>query len=360
MRTFLLIITIFLLTACSQNQLDDALLDETPITVNPMVNFNSFMDELPESEKICLYENFSDEKAAIDYYSDISLPNNEISDCLSQNTNFRIIQGVFLNKNIDLSQDELSCIKSNNLNEKFDYLGKSFGSPIFTYSLGTLFCLNDISRTNYDDSKNGDLFDGVIENKPLSSILPKNINALECFAGGKSKDNKSLERTKEALGFIYSSGGLFPIQIFSDLSSLAECIEIPKQLLEIGLNETSAECLSSKLGNIFSDPLNPSLNDLPNVIVELDRCNIDAEALLRYFEFDLPESEGIIQEQNIPEEALADERFICFSQKLDISDVLEFLYTRKLTSNAISLANDCGITKEEIESIDLSELLENN
>tara|TARA_B100000579_G_scaffold86857_2_gene68096 strand:- start:48738 stop:49820 length:1083 start_codon:yes stop_codon:yes gene_type:complete len=360
MKRILLIFTLVFFVACAQNQVDDSVIDDTPITVNPMVNFKSFILELPEAEQSCFYENFSNEKSAIDFYSETSFPNPEISDCLSQNSNFRIIQGILINSNINLSQEELLCIKSNNKNEKFDYLRESFGTPVFTYSLGTLFCLNETSRNIYDSSKNGNLFEGIIDNKPLASILPKNINALECFATTSGDEDNSFESTKEALGFIYSSGGLFPIQIFSDISNLADCIEIPKELVEIGLNESSAECLSFKLGDIFSDPLNPSLTDLPNIIVELESCYIDAEALLRYFEFDLPESDITMEEQNIPEEALADERFICFSQELDINDVLEFLYTRKLTSKALSSAENCGISKEEIESIDLSELLENN
>ena len=72
----------------------------------------------------------------------ISLANAKIPDCLSSNTNFRIIQGILINKNIELTPEELICIKSNNQNEKFDYLRESFGAPIFTYSLGSLFCLN--------------------------------------------------------------------------------------------------------------------------------------------------------------------------------------------------------------------------
>lgn len=360
MKRILIIFILVFLISCGQNIEESSLLDETPITVNPMVNFKSFLEELPEAEKNCFYKDFSNEKSALDFYSDTSLPNPEISNCLSQNTNFRIIQGILINRNIDLSQEELSCIKSNNQNEKFDYLTESFGTPVFTYSLGTLFCLNQTSRNIYDLSKNGDLFEGLIENKPLASILPKNINSLECFAGTSDNKNDSFQSTKEALEFIYSSGGLFPIQIFSDISNLAECIEIPKELVEIGLNESSAECLSYKLGDVFSDPLNPSLTDLPNIIIELERCDIDAEELLRYFEFELPGSENILEEQSIPEEALTDERFICFSKELDMNDVLEFLYTRKLTSNALSSAESCGITKEEIESIDLSELLENS
>ena len=360
MHRFFIIFILGLFIACGQNQVDSSLVDETPITINPLVSFESFLNELPEEEKKCFYKDFSNDKVATDFYSETTFPNPEILDCLSSSTNFRIIQGLLINKNIQLSPEELSCIKTNNQNEKFDYLRENFGAPIFTYSLGTLFCLNEQSRNIYDSSKGGDIFEGVIENKPLVSILPKNIDSLECFAGVAGDKNINFDNTKEALNFIYESEGLFPIQIFSDLSNLANCIEIPKELLDLGLNPSSAECLSYKLGDIFSDPLNPSLGDLPNIILELEGCYIDAEALLRYFEFDLPEPEGIIQQVDIPEEAITDERFICFSQKLDISDVLEFLYTRKLTSNALSLAEECGISKDEIESIDLSELLENN
>ena len=360
MNRILLFIILALFVACGQNQVNSSVDEDTPITVNPLVNFESFLNELPENEKKCFFRDFSNEKEGTEFYSETSLPNPEIFDCLSSNTNFRIIQGLLLNKNIELNNEELLCIKSNNQNEKFDYLSESFGAPIFTYSLGSLFCLNENSRNIYDSSKGGDLFEGTIANKPLESILPKTINSLECFATSSGDIYKDIERTKEALSYIYLSGGLFPIQIFSDLSNLAECIEIPQELMDLGLTESSAMCLSQKLENIFSDPLNPSINDIPNIIIELEGCNIDAIALLRYFEFDVPEPEGKIQEENIPEEVLSDQRFICLSQELDMNDVLEFLYTRKLSQNALLSAEQCGISKDEIESIDLSELLENN
>jgi len=351
MNKLLLFIIFILFITCGQNQVDPPVDNETPITVNPLVNLESFLNELPENEKNCLMPDFS--------FSE-TLPNPKIPDCLSSNTNFRIIQGLLINKNIGLSPEELLCIKSNNQNEKFDYLRESFGTPIFTYSLGTLFCLSENSREIYDSSKGGDLFEGIIDNKPLISILPKNIDSLECFAGISGDRNKDIENTREALSYIYLSGGLFPIQIFSDLSNLVECIEIPEELVDLGLNESSAVCLSHKLENIFSDPLNPSINDVPKIIIELEGCYIDAIALLKYFEFEVPESEENIEEENISDEAITDERFICLSQELDMNDVLEFLYTRKLSQKALSSAEQCGITKEEIESIDLSELLENN
>ena len=43
-----------------------------------------------------------------------------------------------------------------------------------------------------------------------------------------------------------------------------------------------------------------------------------------------------------------------------MNDVLEFLYTGKLSSNALDAAEKCDISKEEIESLDLSEILQNN
>ena len=55
-----------------------------------------------------------------------------------------------------------------------------------------------------------------------------------------------------------------------------------------------------------------------------------------------------------------DDRFICLSEKLDMNDVLEFLYTGKLSNNALEVAESCDISKEEIESLDLSEILQNN
>ena len=44
----------------------------------------------------------------------------------------------------------------------------------------------------------------------------------------------------------------------------------------------------------------------------------------------------------------------------DRNDVLEFLYTGQLSSSALDAAEMCDISKEEIESLDLSEILQNN
>jgi len=355
MNKFLLFIILTLIIGCGQNEPEIQPELITPITVNPLVNFQSFLNELPNEEKKCLISDFTNEEEAKIFVSENSLPNPSIKKCLSSNSNFRIIHGLFINKSIELSSSELQCIKSNSETEKFDYLGKDFAAPMFTYSLGSLFCLNESSRNVYDSSTGDNLFEGIIDNKPLISILPKNIKSLECMS-----EKTDFQSTKESLTFIYTSGGFFPIQIFSDLSNLVECIEIPEELAALGLNDSSSLCLSNKLENIFSDPLNPSLNDIPKIIIELEGCNIDAIALLRYFEFDVPEPVEKIEEVEIPEEALSDERFTCLSEKLDMNDVMEFLYTRKLTEKALISAEKCGITKEEIESIDLSEILENN
>ena len=73
-------------------------------------------------------------------------------------TNFRILQGILINKNIQLSDVEKDCISSKNQEEYFDYLGENFGSPMFTYSLGTLFCLNESSRNIFDTNSGENIF----------------------------------------------------------------------------------------------------------------------------------------------------------------------------------------------------------
>ena len=51
--------------------------------------------------------------------------------------------------------------------------------------------------------------------------------------------------------------------------------------------------------------------------------------------------------------------FLCLTEKLELTDILEFLYTGILSEKIIKSATDCDISKEEIENIDLSEILGN-
>ena len=76
----------------------------------------------------------------VNFVSSDSLPNEEMSGCLSKNTNFRIIQGLLLSNKVVLSIEEKQCIEEKISSSEFDYLGDSFGKPIFTYSLSSLFC----------------------------------------------------------------------------------------------------------------------------------------------------------------------------------------------------------------------------
>ncbi len=355
MNKILLFLAIILIFSCGQNQLDEEIEMIDPITINPLIDFESFYNQLPAKEKDCLVENFNNSNQLVSFIDEGSLPRSELANCLSMGTNFRILQGILINKSIQLSDSEKDCISSKNDEEYFDYLGEKFGSPMFTYSLGTLFCLNESSRKIFDSNSGENIFDDLIDNKALVSILPNNIDSIECLA-----NKTGFNSTKDSLTYIYTSGGLFPLQIFSDISSISECIQIPKELVDLGLNNDSSICLSEKLQNAFSDPLNPSLTDLPQVILELEKCNIDAVALLRYFEFDIPDPEANNEEIEILEEVSTDDRFICLSEKLDMNDVLEFLYTGKLSNNALEVAESCDISKEEIESLDLSEILQNN
>ena len=257
-------------------------------------------------------------------------------------------------------------------------MGETFGAPMFTYTLGSLFCLESSTREQYE-SKKIHLFEGFIESKPLLSILPNNINTLECIS-----NTSSFDLTKDSLEYIYSSGGFFPIQILSQLPTLIDCIEIPEELSSTGLNKTSSQCLSDKLSIVFSDPTNPEIDifQIPAIILDIENCDVDAISLLRYFEINIPEiveeeeveeekSEEEKEEQaeeekkeievpkEIEEQVLSDDRFLCLTEKLELKDILEFLYTGILSEKIIKSATDCDITKEEIENIDLSEILGN-
>ena len=355
MNKILLFLAIILIFSCGQNQLDEEIEMIDPITINPLIDFESFYNQLPAKEKDCLVENFDNSNQLVSFIDEGSLPRSELANCLSIGTNFRILQGILINKSIQLSDSEKDCINSKNDEEYFDYLGEKFGSPMFTYSLGTLFCLNDSSRNIFDTNSGENIFEDLIDNKALVSILPSNIDSIECLA-----NKTGFNSTKDSLTYIYTSGGLFPLQIFSDLSSITECIEIPQELIDLGLDNNSSICLSEKLQDAFSDPLNPSLTDLPQVILELEKCDIDSVALLTYFEFDIPDPDTNNEEIEILEEVSTDDRFICLSEKLDMNDVLEFLYTGQLSSSALDAAEKCDISKEEIESLDLSEILQNN
>ena len=188
--------------------------------------------------------------------------------------------------------------------------------------------------------------------------------------------------TKDSLEYIYSSGGFFPIQILSQLPTLIDCIEIPEELSSTGLNKTSSQCLSDKLSIVFADPTNPEIDifQIPAIILDIENCDVDAISLLRYFEINIPEiveeeEEEVVEEvkkeekkekevskeipKEIEEQVLSDDRFLCLTEKLELTDILEFLYTGILSEKIIKSATDCDIAKEEIENIDLSEILGN-
>ena len=135
---------------------------------------------------------------------------------------------------------------------------------MFTYSLGTLFCLNESSRNIFDTNSGENIFEDLIDNKALVSILPSNIDSIECLA-----NKTGFNSTKDSLTYILLVV-CFHFKFFSDLSSITECIEIPQELIDLGLDNNSSICLSEKLQDAFSDPLNPSLKDLPQVILELE------------------------------------------------------------------------------------------
>ena len=373
-----LIYILLLLIVISCNDATDIEVKEitTPITINPLVNFDAFVGELPEDEQNCLISKFSNKEGMINFVSENSLPAEKLSDCIDENTNYRILHGLFLLQNIQLNEMELNCIKQNNLVEKFDYLGETFGAPMFTYTLGSLFCLEPSTREQYE-SKKIHLFEGFIESKPLLSILPNNINTLECIS-----NTSSFDLTKDSLEYIYASGGFFPIQILSQLPTLIDCIEIPEELSSTGLNKTSSQCLSDKLSIIFADPTNPEIDifQIPAIILDIENCDVDAISLLRYFEINIPEiveeeEEEVVEEvkkeekkekevskeipKEIEEQVLSDDRFLCLTEKLELTDILEFLYTGILSEKIIKSATDCDIAKEEIENIDLSEILGN-
>ena len=105
---------------------------------------------------------------------------------------------------------------------------------------------------------------------------------------------------------------------------------------------------SSRLGNIFG---------IVGMIIAII-TTLMFKSVLSYFEIEIPSSNDDL---DIPEElqnqVLGDDRFICLSEKLELSDVLEFLYTGTLSDSVLNSANECDISKEEIEDLDISELL---
>ena len=232
--------------------------------------------------------------------------------------------------------------------ENFDYLGYKFGKPVFTYSISSLFCLSSASRQNFSLN-----FQSFIESEPILRVLPDNLDSLECIA--RKTDNETI---MNSLDSIYINSGAFPIQILSLLPYLVECSELPSELSTAGLDINSSKCLSDKLATNFSGIGENFLLEIPQIIQDVESCNINSEKLLSYFEIEIPSSNDDL---DIPEElqnqVLGDDRFICLSEKLELSDVLEFLYTGTLSDSVLNSANECDISKEEIEDLDISELL---
>ena len=183
--------------------------------------------------------------------------------------------------------------------------------------------------------------------------MPDNLDSLECIA--IKTDNETI---MNSLDSIYINSGAFPIQILSLLPYLVECSELPSELSTAGLDINSSKCLSDKLATNFSGIGENFLLEIPQIIQDVESCNINSEKLLSYFEIEIPSSNDDL---DIPEElqnqVLGDDRFICLSEKLELSDVLEFLYTGTLSDSVINSANECDISKEEIEDLDISELL---
>ena len=102
--------------------------------------------------------------------------------------------------------------------EYFDYLGENFGSQCFLF-FGDLILLNNpleifsiqIVENIFED----------FDNKALVSILPSNIDSIECLA-----NKTGFKSTKDSLTYILLEV-CFHFK-FSDLSSITECIETHK------------------------------------------------------------------------------------------------------------------------------------
>ena len=227
-----LIFVISIFISCDQNSdLNDFDLT-SPLTINPLLNFSLFYNELSQSEKDCLSSKFNNKDEMVNFVSSDSLPNEEMSGCLSKNTNFRIIQGLLLSNNVVLSIEEKQCIEEKISSSEFDYLGDSFGKPIFTYSLSSLFCLGSLSRENFSLN-----FESFIDNEPILNVLPNDLDSLECIA--LKTDNNII---MDSLDSIYLNSGNFPVQILSLMPYLVECTDIPQELSSSGLDKNSSIC----------------------------------------------------------------------------------------------------------------------
>ena len=66
-----LIYILLLLIVISCNDATDIEVKEitTPITINPLVNFDAFVGELPEDEQNCLLSKFSNKEGMINFVS---------------------------------------------------------------------------------------------------------------------------------------------------------------------------------------------------------------------------------------------------------------------------------------------------
>ena len=163
---FLILFFLISIMSCTQND-NDSILKTLPISINPLVNFNSFYNELEPFEQNCLLSEFSGKDKMTIYISESSIPSQKLSGCLGENTNHRILQGLFILRNIELDSQEIACLTENSFNEKFDYLGETFGSPLFTYSLGSLFCLNQSNRDKYQLNLENFIF---VESHKIDSV----------------------------------------------------------------------------------------------------------------------------------------------------------------------------------------------
>ena len=72
-RKKLLILLLLIVISC--NDATDIEVKEitTPITINPLVNFDAFVGELPEDERNCLLSKFSNKEEMINFVSENSL-----------------------------------------------------------------------------------------------------------------------------------------------------------------------------------------------------------------------------------------------------------------------------------------------
>ena len=162
----------------------------------------------------------------------------------------------------------------------------------------------------------------------------------------------------DSLDSIYLNSGNFPVQILSLMPYLVECTDIPQELSSSGLDKNSSICLSDKLAINFSGLGDNFLLEIPQIINDIEECGINSEKLLAYFELDFIDPEQSLDiPQELEDQVLGDERFSCLSETLELSDVLEFLLTGILSEKIINSAYQCGISEEEIQELDISELI---